>query len=504
MTRLMNCNDAVSLAAERKPIRAAHLWVPSGAMFEAGAEAADLASQLGFDVDQEERDVLNVLLAEGPDGKWSGLEAGVFCGRQNIKTWALEISALYDIFLRDIKSVTWSAHLYKTTQQAFADMTQIIENTDWLRKRVKKIRQANGEEGFEMVSGAEMRFLARTKGGGRGLTGDTVILDEALFLTPTQMGALLPTLSSRPNPHVRYGSSPGVLESQVARSIRDRGRAGGDPSLSYIEFSSERQPCADMMCNHKVGNEGCQLDDESKWSQANPALGRRISIDYVRNERRALPPGEFMRERLGWWEDPRDGESSSAIPIDKWQERLEETSVIGKGHRVAFAIDTSWDRQSSWIAICGSRPDGTPHMEIVAQNFGTEWVLPWLIERVEEWNPVGIAIQSNGSPASSLLESLTAQFGDIVFPMSGSDIGKACGALYDVVVNGPMVHIGQKPLDDALTHAKVRPIGDAWVWDRKDSPVDIAPLVAITEAYWVWSSSKNGVSIYETRDLLIL
>lgn len=504
MTRLMNCSDAVRQDVGRNAIRPAHLWVPSGAIFDAGAEAADLAKQLGFEVEQEERDVLNVLLAEMPDGKWAGLEAAVFCGRQNIKTWALEMTALYDMFLRDIKSVTWSAHLYKTTQQAFADMTQIIENTDWLRKRVKKIRQANGEEGFEMVNGAEMRFLARTKGGGRGLTGDTVILDEALFLTPTQMGALIPTLSSRPNPHIRYGSSPGVLDSQVARSIRDRGRSGADPSLSYIDYSSQRTPCEQVMCAHQVGTPGCQLDDESKWAEANPALGRRISIDYVRQERRALPPGEFMRERLGWWEDPRDGDTGSAIPVDSWLDRLDETSVIGQGHRVAFAVDTSWDRQSSWIAICGSKPDGTPHVEIVAQNFGTEWVLPWLIERVPQWEPVGIGIQSNGSPVSSLLEAFTAEFGNLVFPMSGSDIGKACGTLFDAVTKGPLAHIGQKPLDDAIQHAAIRPIGDAWVWDRKDSPVDIAPLVAVTEALWVWASSKNGISVYETRDLLIL
>lgn len=488
----------------REPIKPSHLWVPSGATFQAGQEASDFARKLGFQVDWEEEQVLNVLLAEGADGKWAGLESAVICSRQNLKTWALQITALYDLFLRDIKAVTWSAHLYKTTQSAFNDMTQVIENTDWLRKRVNKITQANGDEGFEMVNGAKMRFLARTKSGGRGLTGDTVILDEALFLNPTMMGALIPTLSSRPNPHIRYGSSSGVLDSNTLRQIRNRGRAGDDSTLSYIEWSSERELCVEQMCSHKSKEAGCVLDNEAKWYQANPALGRRISIDYVRAERKALPASEFMRERMGWWEDPLSEDKRQAIPADSWAAILDETSVLGAGHRVAFAVDTSWDRQSSWIAICGTRPDGLPHIEVIAQQYGTEWVIPWLKERVEKWNPVGIAYQEHGAPVSSLAEKFKEEFGDLMFPVSGSELAKACGALHDEVVDGAIKQIGQAHLNEALQYAETRTLGDAWIWDRKGSPVDIAPLVAVTQAFWAWSSGRNSVSIYETRDLLIL
>lgn len=500
----MSYNDAVTLETQaRKPIAPSHLWVPAHTTFNAGAEAADLAKSLGFQVEWEEQQALNILLSEGPNGKWAGLETAVICSRQNMKTWALEMTALYDLFLRDIKAVTWSAHLYKTTQSAFEDMKSIIENTDWLRKRVKKITQANGDEGFEMLNGAKMRFLARTKSGGRGLTGDTAILDEALYLNPTMMGALLPTLSSRPNPHIRYGSSSGVLESQVLRQVRNRGYSNSDPSLSYIEWSSERELCADKMCSHKNGEEGCVLDNQEKWFQANPALGRRISLNYVENERRALPPAEFMRERLGWWEDPIDENRIQIIPEKSWQERLVEDSQLGIGHRVAFAVDTSWDRQYTWIAVCGSTPSGYPHVEVIAKQFGTEWVVPWLKERVKEWNPVGIAYQEHGSPVSSLAEKFKEEFGDRMYPVSGSELAKACGAFHDQVVDGPLIHIGQSQLNEALQYAETRTLGDSWVWDRKGSPVDIAPLVAVTQAFWVWASNKSSVSIYETKDLLI-
>lgn len=488
----------------RKPIRPAFLWVPEGSTFHAGEDAAELAVQLGFDVDQEERDVLSALLAQDQYGNCAALEAAVICGRQNIKTWALEMSVLHDLFVADVQRITWSAHLFKTTQSTFQNFDRIIGDTPWLNSKVKTVHRGNGEEGFTFRNGAQLNFLARSNKSGRGLTGDRVILDEALYLTESQLGALMPTLSSRPDPQVRYGSSPGVLESRSLRKIRNRGREGGDPSLSYIEYSSEREPCTDAMCRHMPGTQGCVLDDETKWAQANPALDRRISIDYVRSERRALSPAEFMRERLGWWQDPIDQDSNAIIPMESWLKRKDEKSTLGIGHRVAFAVDTSWDRQTSWIAVCGSRPDNTPHVEIMAHNFGTEWVIPWLQERVPIWNPVGIALQGAGSPVSSLLEGLQAAFGDLVVPQNGSDLGKACGFLFDSVTNGPIAHINQGPLNESVLHASIKAIGDAWVWDRKKSPVDIAPLVAVTEAFWLWSSSASGPSIYETKDLLIL
>lgn len=465
--------------------------VPAHATTTAGGEAADLARLLGFQVDAPEQLVLDVLLAEGPGGLWAGLEAAVVCPRQQLKTWALLMSVLHDaVRPGPSRRIVWTSHLYKTTQGAFQDLHALVDNTDWLRKRVRKVRTAKGEEQIEFTTGVRVDFLARTSGGGRGLTGDVVVLDEALFLSPVMMGALLPTLSSRPNPHVRYGSSPGLPTSDVLRSIRDRGRTGTDASLAYVEWSSERQPCQDPACSHVVGVAGCQLDDEGKWEAANPALGRRMGVDYVRRERAALPPSEFMRERMGWWQDPPAGGTSQVIPADAWASRQVAESSLAPGSRVAFAVDTSWDRTRSWVAVAGVRPDGTPHVEIVAASYGTEWVAAWLRDRMAAWRPVGIGLQGTTAPVSSLLPELTA---DATLPtrsLSGVDVARACGMLYDAVVSGPLAHVGQVQLDDAVRHATIRPIGDAWAWDRKGSPVDVAPLVAASLALYVLATTE--------------
>lgn len=478
--------------------RPAHLWVPEHTTSSAGREAVDLARSIGQVPDAEEELALDAILSERADGRWASLEAAVICGRQNLKTWTLQMSVLYDLYVRDVGLVVWTAHRFRTTQEAFRDIHALVDSYDHLRKRVKKVRTANGEEGIELLTGARLDFLARTSGGGRGLSGDTVVLDEALFLTPTMMGSLLPTLSARPDPHVRYGSSAGLRESEVLRNIRDRGRAGDDPSLVYLEWSTEPGGCARPECDHKAGTAGCQLDDVAMWHAANPALGRRISVEYLAAERRALPPKEFARERLGWWEDPPTLGDASIIPAEAWDERRDADSEIVLGERLTFAVDVAWDRSVSWIAVCGTRPDGRPHVELAASQPGTEWVVDWLAERVEQYDPVAVAFQGSGAPVSSLLEDLRAALGDIALPIAGPDLGRSCGAFYDAATSGPLVHLGQQPLDDAVALAVVRPLGDAWAWDRRKSPVDVAPLVAVTSAYYTWAAEPEPVDVTES------
>ena len=68
-------------------------------------------------------------------------------------------------------------------------MSQLIEGCSWLARRVKNIYRGHGDESIELMSGQRLIFRARTKGGDRGLTGSKVVLDEAMFLQPQNMGA---------------------------------------------------------------------------------------------------------------------------------------------------------------------------------------------------------------------------------------------------------------------------------------------------------------------------
>lgn len=466
--------------------------VPEGSTFAAGDEAADLARSLGFMVDEPEVAALHALLAQR-DGSWASLEAGIFCGRQNLKTWSVQIAVMYDLWVRDVKRVTWSAHLYKTTQETFNEIAKLVEATDWLSRRVRRIRYAAGEQGFDFTNGATLDFVARSLKSARGLSGDTVILDEALFLTPAMLGALLPTLSARPNPHAIYASSPGLTTSEQARRIRDRGRAGNDPTLCYIEWTSEREPCAKTDCIHRPDTPGCILDNEDKWFAANPALGRRIGLDYVRSERRALEPGEFMRERLGWWDDPADDGTESAIPVDLWADCTDVKSTLPDDAEFAFGVDRSWDRRTTWIAAAGRRQDGRIHVELAESGTNDAWAAAWLDARLADDRLVGVGWQAERAPISSLAEAL--KDAPKVRLLNTSELGKACGSLFDLVKDVQLVHRGQEQLDKAVAASQARPLGDSWVFDRKVAAYDTAPLMAVAAAVRVLMAAPKKATV---------
>jgi hypothetical protein len=71
-----------------------------------------------------------------------------------------------------------------------------------------------------------------------------------------------------------------------------------------------------------------------------------------------------------------------------------------------------------------------------------------------------------------------------VTPIGARDHAQACGAFVDRLAAATLTHRAQPALDDAVAGAARRPLGDAWLWSRRHSTVDIAPLVAATLAAW--------------------
>lgn len=469
------------------------MWVPPGSTMSAATEAADLAAAVGQPPFPEQRLALEVLLAEvrerGRPLRWAAFEAAIVCGRQNMKTWCLQMSVLHDLFVRqDARRIVWTAHRFKTTQSAFEDFVHLIEANDLLGKQVLKVRTSNADKSIHLRSGARLDFLARTSGGGRGLTGDVVVLDEALFLSAAMMGSLIPTMSARSvngNPQVRYGSSAGLLDSEVLRGLRDRGRALNDPTLAYVEWSVPRGGCASLVCEHELDTPGCLLDDEAAWASANPALGRRISRDFIRAERRSLTPGEFARERLGWWDE--EGAADVAVPLTVWTPLADSSSSIAG--RVVFAVDVAPDRSTAAIGVYGEREDGVGHLEVVDHRTGASWVVDRLMQLRETWLPSAIVLDPQ-SAAGGLLPDLQAQ-GVTVTLASGRGYGQACGALYDALVAQSVRHLDQPALNEAVGGAKRRPLGDAWAFGRRSSSVDITPLVAVTLARWGFLTAES-------------
>lgn len=444
----------------------------------------------GLCLDDEQILALETVLAEDESGRWAALEAAIIEARQNGKTVDLQAIVLYLLFVVEVRLAIWTAHLFPTAQEAFRDLDNIIAGTPEFSRRVKRISRANGEEGFEFHGDRRLNFRARSKTGGRGLTGDVVILDEAFALGAAEMGSLLPTLSARPNPLVIYASSAGLVTSGLLRAIRDRGRAGGDPSLAYIEWCAEEGDCEDEDCSHRPGTEGCLLDDEDRWRQANHTLGRRIPIDNIRAERRALPPEEFARERLGWWDEPALGESG--IPNEVWAGCADREATIAEPSALAF--DVAPGHLSASIVTCGGP------LHVTAHEYGTGWVIGRLLALAEAHDLVGIGFDP-ASPAGALIPDLEkAGFvirskqnpKGLLVPIEGREAAQACESFLAGAVGRQLVHRDELALNLAVHGAVRRQSGDSWRWSRRDSSVDISPLVAATDAKWLYDQHRGS------------
>ena len=457
-----------------------YFHVPDGAVFTLADEIADVMAALGYTVELPERQVCRALYPQQANGDWAGLESGIAGPRQNIKTTAMIGGAVHDLWVQDVPKVNWTAHEFKTSTETFGEFKRLIETHSWLSRRVKRIRESNGKEGIDLHSGAKLNILARTKRSGRGMGAGRLYGDEALFWTDMQLGAIVPTMSAQRNAHLVHGGSPGMLQSAPWRRLRDRGRSGVDPYLGWIEWGSERRRCVREDCTHEVGIKGCQLDNEDNWWHANPALDRRITRVYVRQERLTLPVVEFMRERMGWWEDPPDEDALTWVDMDVWDGWRDPESRVQPG-RLAFGVDTSADRQWTWIAIAGWNAAALPHVELMAVNRGQDWVSSWLAPRLESRKPLGVGIQGGKSPASTLIEPLQNEYGDVIQSLNGVDTARGGMALYDAITDTGIAHIGQEQLTLALRKAVSSEI-DPGLLDRYKSRADIAPAIACANA----------------------
>lgn len=401
--------------------------------------------------------------------------------RQNGKDEILTARILAGLFLLEERLIISSAHQFDTSLEAFRRLLRFVEETPEFERRVKRVSRSHGEEGIELKSGQRVRFRTRTKGGGRGFTADCLILNEAMDISTAGIGALLPTLSARPNPQVWYaGSAVDQWIQQngaVLARVRDRGLKGDDPSLAYFEWSVD---CDDP---EKVGD---RASDPQEWAQANPGLGIRISPSHIENERHSMDPRTFAVERLGVgdWPDPEGSEG--VIRAETWAKCADKGSEADDP--VCLAFDVTPDRSFAAVAVAGLRSDGETHIEVISHRRGTDWVGKRLEELTERHDVSEIVCDG---PARALVKGLENR-GIEVRTLTTQEYAESCGSFFDACEQNTLHHLSQPELDAAVKGAAKRPLGDAWAWSRKTSSIDISPLVACTEA--LWALVENQVS----------
>lgn len=464
------------------------LWVPPGRVGSYVDDVAEVAERIGRPLLPEQRLAVDALTAHDKRGRFLSIEAGVEVGRQNGKTGAILLPIILWSLLTEPDHFVWTAHLIDTSNKVFLELADpqdgLIANVDWLRARVAAPSYENGAEGVRWRNGAQLDFRARSARRGRGLSGSTFVGDEWLFGTAEQAAAGLPALATRSisgSSRAYYASSAAKAESKHLRSLRKRALAQ-DPTVTWVGWWARggwAEPGCELDdCSHMLGVEGCQLDNEDRWAEANPLLDVMISRQFLRTMRATFgaTPMEFGREHMGWQEEGDD-----AVDTASWASLYDRESRPLR-RPVVLVLDVEAGQRSATVLAVGKRADGLAHVEILACRPGVDWLQGYLLDK-QRATDSAVWHLAGKHPVASVLPRLK---GVNLRPATAAEFAAACTHGAKTIDDRGLRHLGDPILSGALGRAVKHEVGDtgAWVLSRGLSQGDVAPAFCLFLGLW--------------------
>ena len=443
--------------------------------------AVKLLKAGGLLLDPWQSDILDDWMSMNAGMKWICKTCGGSVPRQNGKTLIMQGRAEAGMLLYGEK-VLYTSHLQKTSTETFEEMASFFD-APALKKYVKDIKTALGREQILLTNGGRIKFLARTRNGGRGQHGDLLIFDEAQELDVNSQASFIPAISASLNPQTIYMGTPPdpTVTGTVFREIRDKAIKGETTTTAWFEFSVE-----------KIGD----VSDKDRWYACNPALGRRIQESTVEGEFEQMASDTFARERLGWWTPVVEHKLDYAIPADLWDAAASmEEKPEGK---TAYGIKFSAD--GAEVVLCGAviPRDGKARITLIDRKptgYGTQWLADWLNIRTEKASCV-VVDGKNG--VDVLVDKITDKKqggkwimkGAVIRPRA-TDMIAAVGLLMDALNEERVTWYSKQEMlrDSAVTSIK-RPISGGWGFGGDNS----TPIEACALALWGAKTSKRDPS----------
>lgn len=456
----------------------------------AGDDAIDLAALAGLVLDPWQEYVLRHSLGEKPNGKWSAFRVALVVPRQNGKNALLEARELAGLFLFGEKRIIHTAHEVKTARESMQSLMNRLKQSDELMQHVagfdgdfdKDISgmKTGNDPSITLRNGNKLSYAARSKGSGRGFTGDLIIMDEAYALRADEMAAMVPTMAARSmvgNPQLWFTSSAGMPESDLLNAIRGEGKARSSTRLAYFEWSAD---------------DDADINDVDAWYESNPGLGVRISEQYVLDELETMlaDPNEgeekFLRERMGVWAKLGP---ETAFPKGLWAKRGDGSAAITSDFVVSVDIRTGLNAAAA-IVLAGTTDEGYAVGDLVfyetGEGAGESSVFEEVCAFLERRGLDIVAVDDTREN-----ESLIKRFenaGINVTKLKTRDMANAAVGVTDSLMTNGLRHRNQADLNKAVNVAGKRKYGTdtgLYLWSQDKSSGDITALRAWTVAAWV-------------------
>jgi hypothetical protein len=409
-----------------------------------GFDLVEFAREVGLPLLPWQEHAAIAALELNPDGTYRYRTVLILVGRQSGKTTFLKVWALWRMYRDDARLVLGAAQSLDIAREAWQGSVELAAEADL---PVGKVRQANGEQCLWTQAGARYRITAATRGAGRGLSVDMLIMDEVREQRDWQAwSALSKTILARPKGQVVCISNAGDDESVVLNSLREAALAGKDDTIGLFEWSAP---------------DGCDLNDPEAWVQSLPGLGHIVSESTVRSAIATDPPAVARTELLCQHVTSMD----SAIEPAGWQAGSDPAGSLGplRGSLTA-GIDVSLDGNHVALVAAATAPDGRVRVEPVAAWDTTLDARRELPEILAKLNPQQVA-WFPGGPAAALAPILSAL--PNARPINGADLAACCMGFADLARAGMIVHNADALLDGQVAKASKLTRGDGFVFTRK-------------------------------------
>lgn len=440
-----------------------------------GMDAEKILHLGGLNLDEWQADILCDWMGRTASGRWSASTCGGSVPRQNGKSLLVQGRAEVGMILFN-EQVIYTAHLQKTATETFEEMRDFFE-TPALKKYVRDIKTAIGREQIILKSGARIKFLARTRNGGRGQHGDLLIIDEAQEIDENAQASFLPAISASLNPQTIYVGTPPdpTVTATVFRDLRDKALGRKTSKTAWFEFSVP-----------EIGD----IHDPNRWAASNPALGKRIQYSTVEAESEQMDPDTFARERLGWWTHVVI-QKDAALDPKAWKAcASDDPKPEGK---TAYGVKFTADGSKVCLAGAVIPKEGKARVSVIEEKStaeGIQWLADWLNQR----NKAACCVVIDGRNGVDLLIDKihdTWRFKDSVVKPRAADIVAAASILVNEINEGTVTWFRkQSVLNKSALSSVKRPISGGWGFGGDES----APIEACSLALWGVRNSKRDPS----------
>lgn len=441
--------------------------------------------------------------------------------RQNGKTTVAQIIVCWFLYVYACRLVIGASQSLDLSEETWEDVVDIVESNPELSALVADVKRVNGKKSLKLTNGAKYKIVSASRRGGRGKSGDLVLLDELREQQNFEAwAAISKTTLAIPNAVILCMTNAGDETSVVLRHLRAVAHKPlGDPDgwCKAVGAEIKGLGTGTTAIFEWSAHPGCEIDDRKEWSQANPSLGYTITEEALEGAFESDTETVFRTECLCQFVERIIVEP---FPEGSWAACLDPMSYIAPDSPLFFGVDVSINRTFSTIAVCGYRPDGCLHIEIAERRTGTDWLRNWFETRAIN-EEIKVAYQGKGAPVSDIGSELGMISGVQAVACEGTNLTNWCGRFYDcVAASSPdeefrtdavnVYHLAQPVLDTAATIAAKRNLGDGvFVFDRKNSVKDIAPLMACTMALGLLienekESANDDESVYELHGLRMI